>query len=107
MVPWQRPGLVSRRGFRQGHFIVVTHRQVGVIEAGKQVVIVTLLLVHVAIHEGREGGILSLIDPEHSIFHLNDAVHYFCNRDKDQHISRFAVSSFITFDSENTTRKPN
>ena len=103
MVPWQRPGLVSRGGFRQGHFIVVTHREVGVVEAGEQVVIVTLLLVHVALHEGRERGILTLINPKHSIFHMNDAVHDFFCGDKSQHILSFTVFSFtFTSDSENT-----
>ena len=104
MVPWQRPRLVSRGGFRYGHFIVITHREVGVIEAGEQVEFVALLLVHVAIHEVREGGILSLIDPEHSIFHMNDAIHDFFGGDKRQYVVRLVVFSFFSFDSEQKQR---
>ena len=102
VVPWQRLGLVSRGGFGNGHFSVVREWEVRVVQAGEKVVLVTLLLVHVVIHQPGKGWILTLVDPELSILHLNDAVHDPFYRDKSQNIGGFAISSSISFGSEHT-----
>ena len=103
VIPWQRLGLVSRREFRNGHFSVIRDWEVRVVQASEKVVLVTLLLVHVVVHQPGKGWILTLVDPELSILHLNDAVHDPFYRDKSQNIGRFAISSSSSFGSEHTT----
>ena len=103
MIPWQRLGLVSRGEFRNGHFSVIREWEIGVVQAREKVVLVTLLLVHVVIHQPGKGWILTLVDPELSILHLNDAVHDPFYRDKTQNIGCFAISSSSSFGSEHTT----